>query len=577
MRKFLIILAIIVIFTIIFLISLYIPSTFNKKNLTLQERFNCIFYTSRVKDEQIVQFLKLRKEGYEQQTIEEQQNVVEQNKTNLKLLDADAHQYAFKEWCTRNGHRLDVNADTGLFECSYTQDSCVKSNNIIYKYYPETEKDQVDASNSVYYEWHNNKCIKTYPFAISYCHKTNYDSNFPYYQGNIVCDSDTNKCTVKENPTCYIPKDYCFEKGLEYDDSGFGDCFNPFIQEIFEIIFGTTITRETKKAIYDIMDKCQSGPITTDCMEKLYDFSALPRTIIKDTTIKFIQDRWKESQKACSGIESADDFGDCWFSIRKFDPTVWAGDLLSKLIDSLICKIPGVEDALGCEWGQKIYKALFTWPFKVIEYLIKYGPVIGKAIVESLSQLGDILVQGYAEVGEKLLVIFDKLAELTTSIFIDYNPVYLCSKALIYGGVELYEKFQDFFDNDRISDIIIYSTVISTAFESGGEELGKFVTETVILGGLSALENTGEVLVTAFGGAAEEVLVSATEVGNGLIRAGEELANAGSEGAETLKDAGEQVGQVVQDTANSVADAVEDAADAVGSFIMNPVSGCVVM
>ena len=569
MRKFLIIFLVclfIILSIISFIISLYIPETFNRQSLTLRERITSIFNPDKIQKASIDAYLVKRKSAV----------IVEQNENNLKLLDGDAHQVAMKEYCKKSSGKLIIDEDSALISCEFTQESCEKQNNLVTKT-DENGYTFYDGNKSKYFEWHNDKCIKTYPLAKGIC---DFQYNFVYDKGDIVCDNKSlGRCKALRNPTCFISSDYCRTMGLEHESAGgFGDCYNPLWQDILENLLGTTITRKYKEVINNLINNCKNDPFSSDCAKSaaIAAFPAYTLGIIaKDTAFKFFPERWNELIGACGAVDgtSSEDIINCALAFYKFDPVTYMAITFIKVFGALICeKLAGVDTSgitdATCDITGKVIKGLLIMGDKALEYLIKF-PRFGKLIVEGFSQLGDILEDGFDDLGDGMVRMFDGLADFAESIpdIIDalgeLNPVGIAAKAILLGGADVAIAFVDLFDQDKIADIVTYGATIADAFEIGGEELGKFVTSQVFEGGLDTLKDAGKIYVAAYGEAAE--LFS-----NGLRTTGRELENAGDE----LRGAGETLGETALDVGNAIGDGLNTGAQAVGGFLSNPTSSC---
>jgi hypothetical protein len=578
MRKFLIIflVCLFVILSIIsFIITLYIPETFNRKPLTLRERITCIFNPDKIQKASIDAYVVKRKSAV----------IVEQNENNLKLLDGDAHQYAMTEYCKKSGGNLDIDEDSGLISCDFTQESCEKQNNLV----TTTAEDgsTVYDMKSKYFEWHNGKCVKTYPLAKGIC---DFKYNFVYDKGNIVCDEKTSekpfgKCNALRNPTCYISSDYCRNMGLEHESAGgFGDCYNPLWQDILENLLGATLVRKYKAVINNLINNCKNDPFSSDCAEAaaiaLYPQYTLG-VIAKDTAFKFFPERFNELIGACGSIDgtSSEDIINCALAYVKFDPVTYMGITLIKVLGKVICEQLASVDTSGltggaCDITGKVIKGLLFLGDKALEYLIKF-PQFGKVIVEGFSQLGDILADGFDDLKDGLVTMFDGLADIVESInFLGaVSPVSIAANAILLGGADVAIKFVEFFDQDKITDIVTYGATIVDAFEKGGEELGKFVTSQVLEGGLDALQDAGQLYVTAYGEAAELFSTGLSTTARELENAAQAAAEAAAQAAAEAKEAAEKAARAVEAAAREAARVAEEAANTIRNALSNAFKG----
>ena len=565
-----------------FIVTLYIPDTFNKKSLTLRERITCIFNPDKIQKTSIDAYVVKRKSAV----------IVEQNENNLKLLDGDAHQVAMKEYCIKSGGKLDIDEDSGLMSCDFTQESCEKQNNLV----TTTAEDgsTVYDAKSKYFEWHNGKCVKTYPLAKGIC---DFKYNFLYDKGNIVCEEKTSekpfgKCNALRNPTCYISSDYCRNMGLEHESAGgFGDCYNPLWQDILENLLGTTLVRKYKEVINNLINNCKNDPFSSDCAKSAAIALNPPYTlgiIAKDTAFKFFPERWNELIGTCGAIDgtSSEDIVNCALAFYKFNPAIYMTIIMVKVFGKLICEMLASVDTTGltggvCDITGKVIKGLLIMGDKALEYLIKF-PQFGKLIVEGFSQLGDILADGFDDLKDGLVTMFDGLADFVESIDFSgvISPVSIAANAILLGGADVAIFFVDLFDQDKIADIVTNGAAIVDAFEKGGEELGKFVTSQVLEGGLDTLKDAGPLFVTAYGEAAElfstGLSTTARELENAAQAAAEAAEQAAAEAKEkaeeaarALEEAAQEAARVAEEAANAIRDGLTAGAKAVGGWFGN--------
>ena len=570
MRKFFISGGILLVL-ILFIISLYIPPTYNKKSLSLIERLKCVFTPESIKAKAI--------ESYVQKISE---NTYDSPEDNLSRLDKDARLFALTNWAQKVGHSLEIDEETGQINLTFTEKSCTAKTNLETITDPNTGENIYDIK-SPYFEWHNGSCVKTFPLVKSTC---NNQFGLDYYQGDVSCD-EGGKCTVNKNPTCYLSSDYCFSMGLEYEggDGGLGNCYNSLLQDILENIFGTTITRQYKKAIYNMISNCRNNPLSSDCGKSIWNYQITGPLIVKDTLVAFYPERWNNLLNTCGAVDgSSRSIINCLLAYATFDPVFYLAVQIVKVLEKLICDmlVNATNDpliSLSCDLGGKAIQGILNGIDKGVEIMIKYGPIIGKAIAEAITLLVENLQDLANTVKEEMLKMFDDIDNFVNSIpgFIDniifnfdYHPVLLCANSILYGSLDVVNLYVDFYKDGKIKDIIQYSAVISSAFEEG-QELGKFVTSRLILDGISSLNDTGQVMVTAFGDSSTFFLNTTQDISNVFKnQIGGELKNVGENIGEGAVDLGENIADGLNDGWKATGGAFED----VGDFVSG---GCVLM
>lgn len=245
----------------------------------------------------------------------------------LERLDSESHKAAEKDWCISNNNTYNDKTR----ECLFSQQSCQIASAVILKQDPSSGKQVVDSSKTNYLEWHNGKCLRTYPTISRVCD----GYGLPYDQGNVVC-TDGSGCIATKNPGCKLTNDYCSSKGLDFNSSGLGDCFKNDIQSLAEFVFGTTLTRKTRQNILNVINSCKSNMWSQDCAKAEGSFMISPAIIAWDTAKSWAIQRKDELLKYCSTFNNP---VECMNSIFELQPAYWLNQTGIQLAQKMMCNL----------------------------------------------------------------------------------------------------------------------------------------------------------------------------------------------------------------------------------------------
>ena len=445
--------------------------------------------------------------------------------TELVRLDVDAHSFAYKGWCEITGNTYDIDYTTGDVKCSMNQDSCLNGQNLVYKTDPTTGEVSMDIIKSDYREWHNGQCIKTYPLTNNMCKSY----NLTYFPGNINCDKD-GVCTAAQNPSCYLTSDYCSEQGADFDGSGLGDCYISTVQEIAEVIFGKTYTRKIKQNWSNMISSCHDSPMSSDCLSNSAQAIFVSEVIAYDTAKAFIQQRISDIESNCGSIISSSQINngqymECLNSLLELEmPGVWIGEQAIKILDGLLCKIPGIP----CGLGEEIQQAIFVFADTAINAIIGKSKEVAIAIGHALYQAAYVISEGVNDVGVGIVNLINQAG---------VDIIYVAN-AFAYSGITIYNTMNKLVTTG-VYQMVNACKIITSTFEQGGEEMGKIITSAIIsavAAGESignALQSLGPILARAFGSATDSVIVALKDFGGDIASCGVSietgLSNAASE------------------------------------------------
>ena len=354
----------------------------------------------------------------------------------LKSLNLASHLHAIQAYAIDKGYNIDANGNLFFNEASCNAASSdtppnlpagynsVSEMNIVYNSLlntsgpdnPEVIKLGIALQQQLHYhfEWFDTStgsvCVNTFPINYNLC--SHY--NFPYYPGNLECDKN-GICNYIIPPTCYIPGSYCKSKGVQYDGSGFGDCYTNDLESIASSsIVGNTITREYNIRLQNLYNGCTSS--VSDCATAYSMVATLPEEIVAKTvwsaTKSFVSDFNQKCNKL--GDPSIIKFIGCAQAITELNPSIWINDFATSFISAAV-GITTELPQLGLTFWQTYKSHDPTYVATVIQYIVQFPGIQG--LVE---QFGSNIITAIQIGGTgvlDLLMTYKDLASLSFAAF----------------------------------------------------------------------------------------------------------------------------------------------------------------
>jgi hypothetical protein len=429
----------------------------------------------------------------------------------LSQLDNDAHRAALQTWSDQNNLTFD-----GNYAIAGSDTQCRGA-------------DRVDLTgNNDFVVWADNQCLITYGNG-NICQ----NSDLPYVQAQTIkCTEDGESCSADDFPTCLLTRQYCHDKGIEYDSgnrlrelrliegshvtshtASLGDCYITDAQSVTEALFGETITRQVKGRVQRLLKVCRrDGPTSGSCLKAVLALDTVGLSITFDSVVKGYKDDVKRFKETClTKPSNGSDIVSCIFSTLEFFPEYWLFNEANVLLNSILSIIPGMPhiDFL-------VFDAIIKYSGKVLDAVYKFGSDAGHACVEA----GQSAIKMFEDIwggdlvdftldSHEFVVAVDDILEAGKNAAINVVKVGIdAAEAVIRNGKK----------------VIV---VITLAIFHGGIALGKWVSRHLREGGLEQLAAQGEKLGNIFG-------IPGRDYTNALIAVGGAVASVGKSLGETF-------------------------------------------